>query len=81
MYFSRDFKWDASSHQFKEWCDRSQGFFARMRGVTRATIATLESQLQASIDLARNLVCFFPFSTLLVSPPRPLLAHISMKWN
>lgn len=56
IYFARDFKWDAGSSQFKEWCDRSQGFVARSRGLTHATIATLESQLQASIDLARNLV-------------------------
>lgn len=56
MYFERDFKWDSGSNQFKEWCNRSQGFIARSRGITHATIATLESQLQASIDLARNLV-------------------------
>jgi hypothetical protein len=56
IYFDRDFKWDGRSSQFKEWCVRSQGFIARSRGITLSTISILESQLQASIDVARNLV-------------------------
>lgn len=56
IYFARDFKWEPHSRQFKEWSHRSQGFVARTRGLTHATVTTLESQLQACIDLARNLV-------------------------